>query len=76
MNWTPHNEKDLKPCTASELFAGAVFWIRQDNGEFHKATIPKEGEYITNAYRRGIKKFSIEGKLWTRRDKPFKHFWD
>jgi hypothetical protein len=73
------DEKKLKPCKANELFEGAVFWVKMDDGTLEKcvcalAWYPTE-EMLT-AYRAWIKKMSIEGRLFTRRDKPFQCFRD
>lgn len=75
MQLAKHNEQDLRQCNANELFLGAVFWIKQEDGSFHKATIPEVSDQVCNKYRQGLVKFSQEGRLWTRRDKAFKHFW-
>lgn len=78
MDFTKHDEKDLRQCNASELTLGAVIWLKQPDGEFHKMTVepPPAGTKNGIEYREQLAKWSKEGRLWTRRDKAFKHFWE
>jgi hypothetical protein len=72
-------EKDLLPIKAQDLKQGYIFWIKQDNGEFHKAVVDLawyNTDRVLNAYRAGIKRLSVENKLFTRRDKPGQDFRD
>lgn len=66
-------EADLQPIKANVLKPGYIFYLKQDNGEFHKcevdlAWVPTPR--MLEEYKKGLKKFSQEGKLFARRDKP------
>lgn len=72
-------EKELVPIKAGDLKPGFIFWIKQENGEFHKAELDlawNNTKRMLEEYRAGLKKMSIEGKLFTRRDKPGQDFRD
>jgi len=56
-----------------------VFWIKQEDNSYHKAQIDLSWNHtakMKDEYRAGIKKLSIEKRLFTRRDKPHEDFRD
>lgn len=72
-------EKDLIQIKAGDLREGYTFWIKQDDGTFDMAVVDLKWYPTPDMlakYREGIKKFSVEGKLFARRDKPGKSFRD
>lgn len=71
------DEKDLTPIKGKELFEGATFYIKHDNGDFERCVC--EPTWQANRghlahYRQWIQKLSAEGRLFRRRDKAFKDF--
>lgn len=75
------NEGDLKQIKASDLKPGCVFYLKNDKGEFETCVVdlswyPWPGQL--EEYRQGLRKFSEEGRLFFRRDRPGVSFngWD
>lgn len=72
------DKKKLRQIKANELFPGAVFYLLQEDGEFSKCEVQLEcyWSFQLQKYREMTKKFSLEGRLFTRRDKAFHDFRD
>jgi hypothetical protein len=68
--------KKLRPIKANELFPGAIFYLLRDDGEFDKCDCQPDSysPRQLKEYREATKKYSVEGKLFTRRDKAFHDF--
>jgi hypothetical protein len=72
-------EEHLIPIKGKDLSNGFTFYIKQENGEFHRAVVQLEElttKKMLEEYRLGIKKLSEEGRLFSRRDKKGKDFRD
>jgi hypothetical protein len=68
---------DLKPFKAENMKLGGAFYLKMDNGEFHQCVIYKEemDNPVRSVFVRALtQKYSSEGRLYVRINKPFKSF--
>jgi hypothetical protein len=73
------DEKNLTRIKASELFEWAWFYLKLDNGEFTLCQVdffwyPTRKQF--DEWKAMTKKYSQEGRLYFRRDKPGHNFAD
>lgn len=71
------DEKELIPIKGKELFEGATFYIKHDNGDFQRSVCDPDWQFNRGhlaGYRKWIMKLSEDCRLFRRRDKPFKDF--
>lgn len=82
MPLTPEQIKDLMPFKAEEYQMDGKFFIKQDNGEFHIASITqwevnrikKNKPWLLEQLRWEFKELERMGKLWRRINKPWQSF--
>lgn len=73
------DEKLLMQVQAKDLFDGAIVYIKQDNGTFEKCEIDLcwyPTHNLMNQFRAEMKRLSLAGRIFSRRDKAFKDFRD
>lgn len=71
-------EQDLRPVKASELFPGAWFYLKTEDGTFALCKIDytwhPPGTKSLDWFRKTTLEHSKANRLFVRRDKPFHNF--